>query len=99
MSCGSSRRLVEDVVDDQGDVVEHLERDRRTDATRRYRPIVESLEAAEDREGTEVLRAAAELPGQHVPHLFIGLFDPPVDAGAELSNLVLEAQLRDDIGG
>ena len=86
-------RSVEDVVDDQGDVVEHLEHSGRADQGGRDGSAVDRAIAAPDGQGAEVLRAALELPLQEVADLVVCALDPPGDLEVELTDLGFEPGL------
>jgi hypothetical protein len=69
-------RAVEDVVDDQRDVVQQLDRGRRTDDLVRRKTRCRPSIAREDGRGTVALGAAAELALDHRADLLVGAAKP-----------------------
>src|SRR5262249_46468138 len=89
-------RSVEDVVDDQGDVVEHLEHARRADQGGWDGSAVDRAIAAPDGQWAEVLRASLELPLHGVADLLVRAPDKSGDLEVELTDLGFEPELGDD---
>src|SRR6185436_182077 len=72
-------RVIDNIVDDQGDVVKQFEPDRRTEQLRRYNGPTHGPVTGKDGEWPKILRSSLELPLQHLAHLFTGGVYPFID--------------------